>query len=108
MENFPVVTSREPQRFAACFAAVASHPGAFAPLRLCPDRQGGDIDIYPQELLIEPMMGGTPIALEIIAGHPLQLGHLRGCTGLQGTGNRRLVGTPRPSKSLLHGGSHTN
>src|SRR5215471_2525192 len=69
VENFSVVTGGEPQRFPSGFTPVAPHPGAFTPLGLCPNWQGGDIDIYPQELRLEPMTRGAPIALEVIARH---------------------------------------
>src|SRR5438876_7628599 len=54
---------------------------------------GGEIDIDPQELLGEAMVGCGPIALEIIPGHPFKLRDSLPCARAQRARNGRLVRT---------------
>ena len=108
MEDFSVGTRRDPERFAARFAAVAPHPGALTALGLGPNGHGGEIDIDSQVLLGEAMVGCGPIAFELIPGHPFKLRDMLPCARAQRAGDGRLVRTRRPSKGMLHGGVCTN
>src|SRR5689334_20883557 len=108
MEYFPIIARRPPQDLAPGLAAIASHPGALAALRLDANGHGGDVYIDPQQALGEAMMRRLAIALEIIPGHPTELVNRLHGTRVQGAGDGRLLGTARPAKSPLHGWIHTN
>src|SRR2546430_2322918 len=49
------------------------------------------------------MVWRLTIALQVIPGHPTELGHCPRGTRLQGAGNGGLLGTARPPKGPLHG-----
>jgi len=102
MEDFSVGTCRDPERFAARFAAVAPHPGALTALGLGPNGHGGEIAIHPQGLLVEAVMGRDPIALQIIPRHLFVLGDVLRGTGPQSPRNGRLLRTACPPTGPLH------
>jgi hypothetical protein len=109
MEDFSVRTRRDPERFPARFAAVAPHPGALTVLGLGPNGHRREIDIYPQPVLMEPMMGGGPIAFEIIPGHSFKLRDIFfHRSRAQRARDGRLVRTRRTANGTLHGGVCTN
>src|SRR5512145_642485 len=103
MEDFAVWTRRDPERFAARFAAVASHPGPLTALGLGANRHGGKIDIHPQPRVMEAVAGCDAIAFEIVPGHLFKLCNMLRGTGPQGPRHGRLLGTARPPKGPLHG-----
>src|SRR5207245_9807254 len=49
------------------------------------------------------MVWRLTIALQVIPGHPTELGHCLRGTRLQGAGNGGLLGTARPPTGPLHG-----
>lgn len=108
VEHFPVWTRGDPEGFSAGFTAIASHPGALAPLCLRADGHGRHVNIHPQQALVESMVGRRSVPLQIIPGYALKLGDIVSRARPQRASNRRLVRTSLPPKGALHGRIEAN
>ena len=102
MEDFSVEARGNPERCTSRLTPMTPHPGALTALGSGPNGHGGEIDIHPQQRVVEAVAGRGPIALQIIPGHLLELGDVFCCTGPQGPRHGGLLGTPCTPTGPLH------